>query len=445
MTIDGFTISGASYGISIEDVSPTITNNTITGNSDGIYVHAYDGTASATISNNTITDSLYRGIYVQAYNSGGTASATISNNTITGSSDAGIWVYAYDGTASATISNNTIADNTDDGIETDIAYNGTVSATVKNTIVWGNSVGINRISGTVTVSYSDIQGGITEGVTDGGNNINEDPLFGNTSSGYTYDLKFGSPCLNTGTSDGAPSTDILGRPRPNPSGSNPDMGAYEQNADASLAVELSMFTASASHDGVAIAWRTESEIGNIGFSIYRSEEKNGEYTRIALVSGAGNSAMPIDYQFADKEVEPGKTYFYYLEDIDVVGEKNRSQIIKVVVPSVVVPSVVVPSKLAVPSKFALLPNFPNPFNPETWIPYELASDVGVKITIYNLTGQPVRTLELGSQPAGYYHTKSQAVHWDGKNAQGELVGNGLYFYHLTAGEFHATKRMLLLK
>jgi len=145
--------------------------------------------------------------------------------------------------------------------------------------------------------------------------------------------------------------------------------------------------------------------------------------------------MPIDYKFTDKKVEADKTYFYYLEDIDIAGERSKSGIIKAVIPPA----------LPIPSKFALLPNFPNPFNPETWIPYELASAVEVKLTIYNGIGQLIRTLELGKQPAGHYCTKAQAAYWDGRNEQGERVSNGLYFYHLSVGEFRATKKMLLLK
>ncbi len=84
---------------------------------------------------------------------------------------------------------------------------------------------------------------------------------------------------------------------------------------------------------------------------------------------------------------------------------------------------------------ALLQNFPNPFNPETWIPYQLAKDANVSIAIYNNEGQGVRTLQLGHQPAGLYLTKSEAAHWDGRNNAGELVSSNIYFYHIRAGDF----------
>lgn len=94
---------------------------------------------------------------------------------------------------------------------------------------------------------------------------------------------------------------------------------------------------------------------------------------------------------------------------------------------------------------ALLPNYPNPFNPETWIPYQLASPADVAVSIYAADGKLVRTLELGYQPAGIYQSRSRAAHWDGRNAQGERVASGVYFYTFTAGDFTATGKMLVRK
>ena len=94
---------------------------------------------------------------------------------------------------------------------------------------------------------------------------------------------------------------------------------------------------------------------------------------------------------------------------------------------------------------ALLVNFPNPFNPETWIPYQLAKSAEVTITIYAIDGQVVRTLTLGHQPAGMYQSRSRAAYWDGRNALGEPVASGLYFYTLTAGDFTATRKLLIRK
>ena len=99
----------------------------------------------------------------------------------------------------------------------------------------------------------------------------------------------------------------------------------------------------------------------------------------------------------------------------------------------------------IPEETALLANYPNPFNPETWIPYQLAESAEVRLTIYDMNGRLVRRLAVGHQGAGMYQSRSRAVYWDGRNQLGESVASGLYFYTLTAGEFTATRRMLILK
>ena len=98
-----------------------------------------------------------------------------------------------------------------------------------------------------------------------------------------------------------------------------------------------------------------------------------------------------------------------------------------------------------PKETVLLANYPNPFNPETWIPYRLAKDAFVTLTIYDGSGQVIRTLNVGHQIAAFYESRSKAIHWDGKNEFGEAVASGVYFYHLSAGDFSATRKMLILK
>ena len=98
-----------------------------------------------------------------------------------------------------------------------------------------------------------------------------------------------------------------------------------------------------------------------------------------------------------------------------------------------------------PTETKLLPNYPNPFNPETWIPYRLAEDAFVTLTIYDQTGHAVRTLDVGHQTAAVYENRSRAIYWDGRNQVGETVASGVYFYHLSAGDYSATRKMLILK
>ena len=104
-----------------------------------------------------------------------------------------------------------------------------------------------------------------------------------------------------------------------------------------------------------------------------------------------------------------------------------------------------PATIAGPEQTLLLSNYPNPFNPETWIPYQLAVSADVRVTIYDALGIVVRELELGHQSAGFYTTRSRAAYWDGRNDIGERVASGIYFYTVTAGGFTATRKMLILK
>ena len=120
--------------------------------------------------------------------------------------------------------------------------------------------------------------------------------------------------------------------------------------------------------------------------------------------------------------------------IDAEGIATLEQLLRVVL-----------QQAARPQETALLANYPNPFNPETWIPYQLAKPAEVTVSIHTADGKLVRTLALGQLPAGVYQDKDRAVYWDGKNEQGESVASGVYFYTLKTGEFAATKKMLIRK
>ena len=98
-----------------------------------------------------------------------------------------------------------------------------------------------------------------------------------------------------------------------------------------------------------------------------------------------------------------------------------------------------------PKTTALLPNYPNPFNPETWIPYHLAHAADVVLTIYDIKGAMVRQLDLGHQPVGYYTNRTKAAYWDGRNDQGESVASGVYFYQLRVNNSSQVRRMVIVK
>jgi len=214
--------------------------------------------------------------------------------------------------------------------------------------------------------------------------------------------------------------------------------------DVSLPVDLSLLTVVPTDMGVLVKWRTESEINNLGFDVYRSESRDGKYVKVnpAYIKGAGTDGTPHDYQFVDESTIVGKTYYYYLEAISFSGERERSHIIKVIVDA---SGKVKVTGLMQPTRPALLQNFPNPFNPETWIPFHLAKDADVTIRIFDIRGQEIRTINLGQTPAGYYDTKGKAVLWDGRDSYGQEVSSGIYFYNLTAGKFHATRKLTIIK
>ena len=98
-----------------------------------------------------------------------------------------------------------------------------------------------------------------------------------------------------------------------------------------------------------------------------------------------------------------------------------------------------------PSQTKLLANYPNPFNPETWIPFQISEESVVNIHIYTAAGEWVRTVDLGLKTVGIYANPSRAAYWNGKNAMGETVASGIYYYAIDTGTFHQAKRMIILK
>ena len=93
----------------------------------------------------------------------------------------------------------------------------------------------------------------------------------------------------------------------------------------------------------------------------------------------------------------------------------------------------------------LLPNYPNPFNPETWIPYQLAEAADVSVKVYDVSGRLVRTISVGFKPVGYYLTRERAAYWDGRNETGESVSSGVYFIQFLSENFAATQRVVVVK
>ena len=190
-------------------------------------------------------------------------------------------------------------------------------------------------------------------------------------------------------------------------------------------VELSSLEAEVvPYKGVQLIWETSSESGNAGFNVLRSNSIQGKYEKINpnLIKSSPDGM----YEFIDTSVEAGRTVYYKLEDVNVDGFKNLHGPVKAETP--------------LPDAFNLQQNFPNPFNPITTIRYELPKPVHVRINIYNILGQKVRTLVDEEMRAGYH-----SILWNTETDAGIKVASGVYYFRMVAGNFSKVKKMVVLK
>ena len=184
---------------------------------------------------------------------------------------------------------------------------------------------------------------------------------------------------------------------------------------------------------VAGAWIEQSK------TIHKRDAEADEFGNAVAISedfaiiGAYRRNLPDKGGMCcDLGVDGGSAYIFHTEE-----DLNT--------PLSVEPSFLMTTTLGHVKRNGLFQNFPNPFNPETWIPYTLAHDASVNIRIYDIQGQLVRQMGLGQQPAGSYLTREAAAYWDGKDQLGEAVSSGVYFYTLKADTFQATRRMVIVK
>ncbi|MEE2627524.1 MAG: FlgD immunoglobulin-like domain containing protein [Candidatus Latescibacterota bacterium] len=206
--------------------------------------------------------------------------------------------------------------------------------------------------------------------------------------------------------------------------------------DVPVAAELASFTSQVTVDqDVLLQWGVASQSNNLGWEVFRSTDGR-VFTKVSdLVLGDGNSDEFKSYDFIDSNLPQVDVLYYYLNQIDLDGTTSRSQIVEVLLSPTAV------AELALPTANALQQNFPNPFNPETMISFDLSGDQVVSLTIYDMAGQVIRTL-VDAQPMTVGSYKQM---WDGRNNSGAKVGSGIYFYQLRAGDFIAKKKMTLLQ
>ena len=209
-----------------------------------------------------------------------------------------------------------------------------------------------------------------------------------------------------------------------------------------LPVELTSFIDSVTTEGLLLKWETATEVNNYGFDVERQSSSLRQWVNIGFVKGAGNSNSPKQYKFLDsnpiENTRSDDTIIYRLKQIDIDGKSTYyiNNIIKLDVH--LLKSAF--DALSIPIEFALMQNYPNPFNPSTTIKYDLPAEQNVRLEIYNILGERVKTLVNDTKKAGRY-----SITWNGKNDYGSRVASGVYIYTIRTKEFNRNMKMLMLK
>jgi hypothetical protein len=206
--------------------------------------------------------------------------------------------------------------------------------------------------------------------------------------------------------------------------------------DVPVAAELASFASQITvDDNVLLQWGVASQSNNLGWEIFRSTD-NRVFAKVSdLIVGEGTSDEFSSYSYTDGNLPIADALYYYLNQIDLDGTTTRSQVIEVLLSPTVV------SQQALPLANSLKQNYPNPFNPETTISYDLSGESVVALTIYDISGQVIRTMVNNqAMSAGQYKSV-----WDGRDESGIKVASGVYFYQLHTGDFIAKKKMTLLQ
>jgi len=204
--------------------------------------------------------------------------------------------------------------------------------------------------------------------------------------------------------------------------------------NSSLSVELHSFSAVPGPGGIAVRWSTQSEVNNLGFILERRCPDTGwetiaSYLTSASLRGQGNASSRTDYLYLDVTAKADILYRYRLSDVNTSGKINILDIVEIEI-----------SRTESPAITTLEPPSPNPFNPTTQINYQLSESVPVDITVYNLSGKPVRILVHEMQSSGTYH-----VYWHGTDRNGIPAPSGSYFLVLKTPETIRTQKALLMR
>ncbi|MDD5088061.1 MAG: T9SS type A sorting domain-containing protein [bacterium] len=204
------------------------------------------------------------------------------------------------------------------------------------------------------------------------------------------------------------------------------VGDSSGEVDGPLPVELLSFTAIPAENGIRLSFSTASETDNDRFEILRGERVEGEFTRIVTLPSQGNSATEQRYEYTDTDVNPGQTYWYYLADVDMSG--NRSEHRGMIVSATALDPVAAPSTYS-------LSVYPNPFNPSTTISFTLAEAGAVRVAVYDVRGRWIQTLADEERNAGGHKFAFDA----------RELPSGVYFVRMESGEFQGTRKVVLMR
>ena len=185
-------------------------------------------------------------------------------------------------------------------------------------------------------------------------------------------------------------------------------------------VELTSFTASVDNKNVTLNWKTESELNNCSFEIYRSTGIDN-WNQVGIVSGHGTTTQENNYTYIDKDLNPGN-YSYKIIQVDFDGSQSESDVVYVEVTNNV-------------TEYTLNQNYPNPFNPSTTIQYSIPESGNVKLSVFNSLGEEVANLVDGNKEAGTYRI----------NFNADELSSGIYYYRISINNFSSIKKMILLK
>jgi hypothetical protein len=203
------------------------------------------------------------------------------------------------------------------------------------------------------------------------------------------------------------------------------------DGDDPLPIELANFYAEIVPNGIKLHWKTVSEINNAGFYVYRDGVRISD-----LISGHGTTNEPHEYNYLDFTVKPDIMYTYRISDVE---QHTEAETFHHKISVIATSDILQPGNM--PTKFALHTNYPNPFNPNTHIKFDLAKTCNMSLIVYDIAGRLVKVLVNDEEKeAGYY-----SIEWNGTNENGEKVASGIYFYKMTTEAFQTTKRMALVK